>query len=287
MKILTRAKVNLSLEILGKLPSGYHNLRMIMQSVDIYDKISINLKEKGIIFECDNEQILSDNLAEKAARKFFEITGIRYGCEIYLEKKIPMGAGMAGGSVNAAGVLLALNRLCDYPLDKEELLSLGLSLGADVPFCMIGGTALAEGIGEKLTELPFLELDLLVVKPEKSISTKEVFAIIEKSDYSDGKKTAELKKSIVSSNNQAIFLNMVNGMYNKSLKFVPEMKNIIEELENKLACQKAMMSGSGSTVFGIFDNREDLKKAFDFYKNKYSQVYITKTANESVTIIED
>lgn len=291
IKLKARAKINLSLEVIGKRLDGYHDLSMIMQSIDIYDKIELQQNSSGAItLEGNYGDIpLEKNLAFKAAKAFFEYTNSNMGCDIKLEKQIPMEAGLAGGSTDAAGVILGLDKLSHTNLSNQQLIEIGSSVGADVPFCIFGGTMLAEGIGDRLTRLENLSLNLLVAKPSNNVSTKELFSILGKEDYSSGETTLGLAKIIQSQNLQAMNKHMVNGMYNKSLRFAPQMKDIILQLEKQEGCLKAMMSGSGSTVFGIFetvtqrDCAMDNLQNLDIKQNKDLLVYGTKTASESIT----
>ena len=180
IKLKSRAKINLSIDVLGKRLDGYHLVEMIMQTIDLFDRIKIfSLEEDKIIIESNSEDIpLNDsNIVYKAADLIKEQFGIKQGVRIYIEKNIPIAAGMAGGSSNAAAVLVGLNELWNLNLDKNELKDLGLKLGADVPFCIEGQACLAENIGEKLTHIQGLSQDayILVCKPELFVSTKEIY----------------------------------------------------------------------------------------------------------------
>lgn len=285
IELCARAKINLSLEVLGKRETGYHDLLSIMQSIDIYDKIYIEKSNSsGIVFETNMKNIFPEhNLAYKAAERFLEETKETSGCFIRLQKNIPTEAGMAGGSTDAAGVLRGLNKLFGFPLSREELIRLSKTLGADVPFCLFGGTAKAEGIGERLTNLPYQELNLLIVKPGSNISTKEVFSAIKASDFTSGENTNHAVDAILENDRETLYKNMVNGMYRKSLLFAPEMESIIATAEKVFGSKKAMMSGSGSTVFAIFEDEKKLKKAYEYFLGKYEQVYNTKSYHESIS----
>lgn len=177
MKIKAYAKINIALDVVGKREDGYHLLRMIMQTVDLYDVIEITKSDCNIKLKCNKPYVPTDerNLAYKAAKLFKETYNIKDGVLIDLTKNIPVSAGMAGGSTDAAGVLKLMNRLFNVNASDEELRTLGLKLGADVPYCISGGTALCEGIGEKITQLkPFKDKILVIVKPPFGVSTKDV-----------------------------------------------------------------------------------------------------------------
>ena len=287
IELKARAKINLSLEILGRMGNGYHNLLSIMQSVDLYDKIVLEkCGDAGIDFGCSIKELDgSDNLCCRSANLFFEESGIKGGCKIFLEKKIPTEAGMAGGSTDAAAVLVGLNEICGRPFSQERLHKLAKRLGADVPFCLYGGTSKAEGIGDLLLPLPTLDLRLLIIKPTSNVSTKEVFSVLGREDYSDGSRTLCAVRAIEQNDKEQLFLNMFNGMYRKSLRFAPEMEEIIHRLEQEFGSARALMSGSGSTVFAIFEDEKKMNRAWEYFSKRYEKVYKTQTAGESVTML--
>lgn len=286
MKLKARAKINVTLEVLGKRKDNYHNLMMVMQSIDIYDKIEIGIRNsEGIFLDCNKKELMTkDNLAYRAAKTFLDYIKSDVGCDIYIEKAIPMGAGLAGGSTDAAAVLYALNHLTNAKLSEKELVKIALSLGADVPFCLLGGTQLCEGVGERLSKLPDLDFSLLLVKPEVSISTAEVFQKLEKSDYSDGENTRQFIRFIKEKNPYHALQYMCNGLYEKSSSFVPQMDEIIKKLKSDFGCRAAMMSGSGSTVFGIFEHQAEQKKAYEYFLTIHEDVFETQTAPQSITV---
>ncbi|MBR2640543.1 MAG: 4-(cytidine 5'-diphospho)-2-C-methyl-D-erythritol kinase [Oscillospiraceae bacterium] len=170
------AKINLFLDIVGKLPNGYHEIESVMQTVDLFDYVKVE-KDDKITVDCNNNAPEGENnIAFKAAKLFFERTEIKSGAKISIDKRIPMQAGMAGGSADAAAVLFGLNKIFGEPLYEEELCEIGAKCGADVPFSIKGGTMLAEGIGEKLSSLPEMaDCWLVIVKPDISMSTPESY----------------------------------------------------------------------------------------------------------------
>lgn len=284
LKLRARAKINLSIEIIKKREDGYHDLSMIMQSIDLYDTIKVVLNDKKTIDFNTNQPFgkAHENIAYKAAELFFKRMNLDQGCEIYLEKKIPAEAGLAGGSTDAAAVLLALDKLTDTRLSKETLIQMANELGADVPFCLFGGTMLAQGTGNILEELPFVEKDLLIIKPDQSVSTRDLFKSLDQDDFSSGDQTLALAQAIREGETEGLGNLMVNRMYKKSLMLAPEMGKIIDQLENQLNCERALMSGAGSTIFSFFKSEEDLDQAYQFFENKYKHVYKTKTCRESI-----
>lgn len=286
INVIARAKVNLSLEVKGKRDDGYHLLSMVMQSIELADKLFVKKsKTNCITITSDSKTIPCDerNIAYKAALLFNQKAGLKDGYDIFIQKNIPSGAGMGGGSADAAGVLIALNRFNSNVFSEKELMQLGLKLGADVPFCIAGGTKLAEGIGEEFTELKSLDFKLLIVKPAKGISTAEAFRRLRFELITHNPNTKKLVNAINQNDKYAIYKYMDNALYDFSLELVPEMETIVKDLE-KLGSQKAMMTGSGSTVIGIFENDEKLKTAYDYFSKLYKDVYITKTTTEAITV---
>lgn len=275
------AKINLGLDVIRKRPDGYHDVKMIMQTVNLYDTIVIKqTKFHSVTIESNLYYLPTDqrNLAYKAAMVFRDNFGCKDGLSIILNKRIPVAAGLAGGSADAAATLKGLNELYQTGLSLEELMNLGLKLGADVPYCLLMGTALSEGIGEILKPLPNLpDCFILLVKPEINVSTKYVYENLrldEKTCHPDIDSMIEALKE--------------QDLY----KLTPLMKNILEtvtaeeypvieeikELMINMGALTSLMSGSGSTVFGIFDSQDKAEKAYRFFKpSKYGkQVVLTR-----------
>ena len=290
IKLKSRAKINLSIDVLGKRLDGYHLVEMIMQTIDLFDRIKIfSLEEDKIIIESNSEDIpLNDsNIVYKAADLIKEQFGIKQGVRIYIEKNIPIAAGMAGGSSNAAAVLVGLNELWNLNLDKNELEDLGLKLGADVPFCIEGQACLAENIGEKLTHIQGLSQDayILVCKPELFVSTKEIYEevdakIIEKRP--DNKQLIQLLKD-------NDIKSLANNMYNVLEEVTKEKYPIIKDIEKIMMYNNslgAMMSGSGPTVFGLYDNEKDAENCKKILLKNFKQVYVVKSHEKGVEIYE-
>lgn len=286
--LISRAKINLSIDVTGKRDDGYHIVDMIMQTIDLYDNLKINeLKEDLIIIKSSNTDIPlnEDNIMYKAAKLLKESFNIKKGLEIIIEKNIPVAAGMAGGSSNAAAVLVGLNKLWDLNLDETKLKELGLKLGADVPFCISGGSALAQGIGEKLTKIKGLpkELNILICKPNIFVSTKEVYQSLNLKKINNRPDNNKLIEALEREDVYFVSKNMANVLEEvTSLKY--EEIGQIERVMVKNKALGSMMSGSGPTVFGLFDNEEWAINAKQELLTEYNQVYLVKSSDKGVEI---
>lgn len=279
MKIKAYAKINLSLDVVGKREDGYHLLRMIMQSIDLFDEIIIEKLDNGIIIQSDKPYIPNDerNLAYKAAKIFIDYFGINEGVKIFIKKNIPVAAGMAGGSTDAAAVLKGMAKLFEINVEEGKLMDLGLKIGADIPFCVKGGTALCEGVGEDITPLrAFKNHRLVIVKPNFGLSTKDVYNNLDINKIFKHPKTDKLIEAIEKEDVLFISENMTNVLENVSFR----KYNILRDIKGKIVSMGALgslMSGSGPTVFGIFNDEMKAQQCFKYFKGKYSQVYLSKT----------
>jgi 4-diphosphocytidyl-2-C-methyl-D-erythritol kinase len=279
MKIKAYAKINIALDVVGKREDGYHLLRMIMQGIDLYDTIIIDKIDSGIKLKCNKHYVPTDerNLAYKAAKLFIENYSINQGVEIDLVKNIPVSAGLAGGSTDAAGVLKLMNKIFDINASEEELKALGLKLGADVPYCISGRTALCEGIGEKITQLkPFKDKILVLIKPPFGVSTREVYKEFNLSKVIFHPKIEELMKAMEKDDIYFVANNMKNLLENVTLKKHRTITSIKEEVKLNGSIG-TMMSGSGPTVFAFFDDMLKAQMCYDNMKKKYKDVFITRT----------
>ncbi|WP_300277201.1 4-(cytidine 5'-diphospho)-2-C-methyl-D-erythritol kinase [Peptacetobacter sp.] len=288
MKVKCRAKINLSIDILGKLENGYHLVEMIMQSIDLYDILDINERNDGkIILTSENKEIPLDetNIIYKAATLLKEEMNIKKGAEIVIDKKIPVAAGMAGGSTDAAGTLIALNKIWKLNLDEKQLKEIGFKLGADVPFCISGGAVLAENLGEKLTNIKGLDdnLFILICKPELFVSTKEVYNKFDMSNVSKRPNNKYLIECLEKNDTKSLAKNMCNVLEFVTSSMHPEIEDI-ENTIKKTNVLGTMMSGSGPTVFGIFDIKEEAEKAKKELLKKYKQVYVVRSAERGIEI---
>lgn len=279
MKIKAYAKINIALDVVGKRDDGYHLLRMIMQTIDLYDTIEIEKINSGINLKCNKHYVPTDerNLAYKAAKLFKETYSITDGVDIDLIKNIPVSAGLAGGSTDAAGVLKLMNKMFNINADDEELKALGLKLGADVPYCINGGTALCEGVGEKITQLNlFKDKILVLIKPPFGVSTKEVYKNFNLSKVIFHPRIDELIKRMEKDDVYFVANNMKNLLENVTLKKHRVITSIKEEVKLNDAIG-TMMSGSGPTVFAFFDDMLKAQMCYDNMKKKYKDVFITRT----------
>lgn len=273
------AKINLSLDVLGRLENGYHEVEMVMQSLSLFDLVIVDKAKYGIRLSTNCKFLPNDdkNIAYKAAKAFYEATKIEGGVKILIHKNIPVAAGLAGGSGNAAAVLCAMNLLYNSPLSDDELLKLGLSLGADVPYCIMGGTKLAKGIGEVITDLTNLKkIPVLLVKPQEGVSTAEIYNAIDTAENLTHPDTKGVIEAISQGDIDMLCAKMGNIMETVTAKKNKHIMGIKEKMLS-LGAMGSIMSGSGPTVFGIFKDVETAKKAHDFFREKYQDVFLTST----------
>ncbi|WP_251861587.1 4-(cytidine 5'-diphospho)-2-C-methyl-D-erythritol kinase [Clostridium sp. Marseille-Q2269] len=273
------AKINLSLDVIGKRDDGYHLLKMLMQTIDLYDLIEIKKIKKGIIIECDREYIPknSRNLAYKAAELFLNKYNINSGVKINIIKNIPVAAGLAGGSTDAATVLKIMRDIFKPNINNEQLKEISLNIGADVPFCVEGGTALCEGIGEKITTIkPFKDKILVLVKPNFGVSTKDVYSNLRIEKIYTHPHTKKLIQAIEDNDLNFVAKNMKNVLENVTLRKYKTLSSIKTNFM-ELGALGTMMSGSGPSVFGLFDDMLKAQTCYDNLKEKYKEVFITRT----------
>ena len=284
MRLQAFAKINLGLDVLGKREDGYHEVRMIMQTIRMYDQLDMRKSvEPGIHLTTNKKYIPVDenNLVWRAEKLMMDTCGIMEGVSIHLHKVIPVAAGMAGGSSDAAATLVGMNRLFHCGLSKEKLMELGVQIGADVPYCVLRGTALAEGIGEKLTVLPPMpDCWILIGKPGISVSTKYVYTTLDLNTDTVHPDIDGMKKALEDGNLYGITERMGNVLQDVTIPAYPEVERIKEQMK-ALGAVNAMMSGSGPTVFGIFDNEEKAQKACQKLRESGScqQVFLTVPFN--------
>lgn len=256
------AKINLGLDVVRRLPNGYHEVRMIMQTVGIFDELTFTGAESGIVVTTDSKELPEDenNLVFKAARIMFEKYGIQKGVKIHLKKNIPIAAGMAGGSSDAAATLKGLNRLFGVGAGLDELREMAVRIGADVPYCITGGTMLSEGIGEKLTPLPPApEGIVLAVKPDISVSTKYVYENLHADTLTYHPDIDGMAEAVKAGNLKGIVQRMGNVLESVTQKEYPVIGQI-KEILLRTGALGALMSGSGPTVFGIYTDRETARQ---------------------------
>lgn len=274
------AKINLGLDVVRRLENGYHEVKMVMQTVGIYDVLSFEKTESGIVVTTDTEELPADgnNLIHKAAKLMLEHYGIRQGIRIHLQKNIPIAAGMAGGSTDAAAAMKGINRLFDLGASLKELMELGVRIGADVPYCIMGGTALAEGIGEKLTPLTDApECFLLVAKPDINISTKYVYEHLDAAGITHHPDIDGMVEAIGAGSLQGILDRMENVLESVTVAAYPVIATIKDRMR-ELGAVGSLMSGSGPTVFGIFLEEAKAKEAYEQIKREQlaKQIFVTE-----------
>ncbi len=280
MELKSYAKLNLSLDVVGRRPDGYHDLSMVMQTVTLSDTITISLEGEGQQVSSNLGFLPRDgrNLALKAALQFQQATGCSLeGLRIALSKSIPVCSGMAGGSGNGAAVLHGLNTLTGANLSLEQLAAIGEKVGADVPYCVMGGTVWAQGKGELLTPLPPLPHCYLVLcKPSWSVSTPELFGVIDSTKIRHRPDTKGLMTALEEGNLTGIAQRMYN-VFEDVLP--PRHRSEVNEIKNTFIGQGALgavMTGTGSTVFGLFDRQDLAKNAYDQLKDSYPDTYLTE-----------
>lgn len=261
MRLRALAKINLGLDIIGKRPDGYHEVRMIMQTIQMYDILEIQKRSlPGIVLTANLPFIPTDerNLVYKAAKLLMDEFGVREGLSIRLEKSIPVAAGMAGGSSDAAAAFVGVNNLFHLGLRKQDLMERAVQVGADVPYCVMRGTALAEGIGEKLTRIPPVpKCYILIGKPGVNVSTRLAYESLNLSEISVHPDIDGLAEEIRKGDLKGMAAKMGNVFEPGIIGRYPVIQKIKDIMEAGGAL-KALMSGSGPTVFGVFDNRKKM-----------------------------
>ena len=280
MELKALGKINLGLDVLGRRENGYHDVRMVMQTVYLYDQIRIEKTKKPGIELSTNLFYLpvnENNLAYQAADLLMKEFDVKEGVKITLDKHIPVAAGMAGGSSNAAAVLFGINRMFSLGLSQKELMERGVTLGADVPYCVMRGTVLAEGIGEILTPLPACpKCHVLIAKPPISVSTKLVYEKLDALEITEHPDIDGILNGLARKNIHKVAECMGNVLEQVTIPVYP----VIEQIKNVMkegGAMNAMMSGSGPTVFGLFEDRQSAKRAAQKIKEQKlaKQVYVT------------
>ena len=278
------AKINLGLDVVRRREDGYHEVRMIMQTIHLYDRLDIKrTKESGIQIQTNLSflPVNENNLIYKAAKLLMDEFSITDGVSVKLDKRIPVAAGMAGGSTDAAAMLFGMNRLFSLGLTKRQLMERGVQIGADVPYCIMRGTALAEGIGEELSQLPpMVKCPVLIAKPSISVSTKFVYQNLKLDDTTVHPDIDLLIEDIRAKSLYDIAAHMGNVLETVTIPNYP----VIDEIKKHMLSHGAvgaMMSGSGPTVFGLFDDEATAKKAYKAMRSSHlaRQVYLTSVYN--------
>ena len=280
------AKINLGLDVVRKRADGYHEVRMVMQTIHLFDRLEITRNPSGRITMSVNLPFLptnENNLVYKAAALLKEEFQIKDGIDVKLHKHIPVAAGMSGGSTDAAAVLYGMNRIFGLGLSREQLMERGVKLGADVPYCVMRGTALAEGIGEELTALPpMVKCPVLIAKPQISVSTKFVYENLKLNEKTVHPDIDKLVADIRAKDLRAIASGMGNVLETVTIPNYPVIVEIKEHMMEHGALN-AMMSGSGPTVFGLFEDENTAAAAYEAMResNLARQVYLTSIYNNA------
>lgn len=281
LKLKAKAKINLGLDVVRKREDGYHEVRMIMQMINLYDKITLRKKTEPGITVTANLSYLpvnEDNLVYRAAKQLMDEFQVDGGLEIELQKYIPVAAGMAGGSTDAAAVMVGVNRIFQLGLNKKQLMERGVKIGADVPFCIMRGTALAEGIGEELTPLPAMpHCSLVIAKPKIHVSTKFVYGNLKVGEFTEHPDIDGQVQALRENNLEQLVTRMGNVLETVTIPAYP----VIDEIKHtmmKYGAMGAMMSGSGPTVFGIFEKENKAQEVCRLLKKEKAakQVYLVR-----------
>ena len=281
IKLKARAKINLGLDVVRKREDGYHEVRMIMQMINLYDKITLRQRTEPGITVSTNLSYLpvnEDNLVYRAAKLLMDEFQVSGGLEIVLQKYIPVAAGMAGGSSDAATVMVGVNRMFHLGLSKKQLMERGVKIGADVPFCIMRGTALAEGIGEKLTTLPAMpHCSLVIAKPKVHVSTKFVYGNLKADEITEHPDIDGQVQALRDNDLEQIVAKMGNVLETVTIPAYPVIDKIKQTMIRHGA-MGAMMSGSGPTVFGVFEREEQAKEVCRLLKKEGSakQIYLVR-----------
>lgn len=279
MRIKAYAKINILLDIVGIKENGYHLLEMIMQSIDLYDLIDVDKIEKGIKMKSNKSYIPTNNknIAYKAAELFMNTYGISEGVSINIYKNIPTSAGLGGGSADGAAVLKVMRKIFNVNVSDKELEKLGAKIGADVPFCINGGTAFCKGIGEVIMPIrKFQNKILVVVKPKFGVSTKWVYNEYDNLNNVKKPKTEKILNAVKNDDLKLVSTEMANVLEAVTISKYGIIDKIKKDML-RLGALGAMMSGSGPSVFGFFEDSLSAQKCFESMKENYSETFITRT----------
>ncbi len=280
LKAKAYAKINLFLDITGKRPDGYHNLDTVMQSVSLFDEITLRLTDSGITVRCDMEELAGEsNIVHKACKAFFEFSGFSGGTDIEIVKNIPVAAGLGGGSADAAAALALLNieSGCNYPI--ERLIPIAAKLGADVPFCLVGGTARAQGIGEVLTPVYSPSMYYVLLKDYEKQSTGQMYAKLDSTDYLKTGSIEGLLDGMNENNKGKIAANFFNAF-----KYCWEFKNMSSVFKPYEPIE-VFLSGSGPTICAFFGSKAEAENCADALKIKGYNVFYAESKPCGVEIV--
>ncbi|WAH37325.1 4-(cytidine 5'-diphospho)-2-C-methyl-D-erythritol kinase [Alicyclobacillus dauci] len=272
------AKINLTLDVLGRRPDGYHEVDMVMQSIDLSDLVWLDKRYDGrIVLETSAAHIPTDdrNLCVQAAKVFFRHTGIQSGVHINLEKNIPVAAGLAGGSSDAAAVLRGLNRLFGTERSLGEIAEMAAEIGSDVPFCVYGGTAIAQGRGERLTHIPHqCQMQVLLIHPRMFVSTGEIYQALEPGDFVSHTTSLVMKEALQKQDVDAIPKLVANRLQRVTFSLYPEVAQLADKVET-VTRTRVHMSGSGPTLFCLAPTVQQANRMYNALRGIMRDVYMT------------
>ena len=282
--VIAPAKINLSLDVVGTDDRGYHLLDMIMQTVSLFERVTVSKKDSEITLSSNARYIPTDskNVAVKAAMLFFEYTGIQGGCHIHIKKSVPIKAGMAGGSADAAGVIVGLDALYETHLTRQQMCEIGAKAGSDVPFMIMGGTKRVQGVGDIISPCPAMpRCHLVICMPEKGVSTPAAFANYDRLGEKTIVETDNLVAAMADNDIYGVAKYMANDLEKAAAS---EDTQPIKEALIQQGAIGSVMTGSGAAVFGVFDSEEKAKAACEYFRSKVRSVFIAKPVNFGATI---
>ncbi|MDE0085821.1 MAG: 4-(cytidine 5'-diphospho)-2-C-methyl-D-erythritol kinase [Candidatus Poribacteria bacterium] len=286
LRVRAHAKINLYLNVVGKREDGYHNLETVFHSIDLHDEVILRERTKTeITIKCEHPDVPSDsrNLAYRAAQSLSDVVGGFGGLEIQIHKQIPVAAGLAGGSANAAAVLYGLNELFALELSENVLMKIGAQLGADVPFCLHGGAAFGTGIGDILTPLPALsDVPLVLINPGIAISTPDIFKNLDITLTKQKKESIIIQTCIKKDDVVGVGKNLSNLLEVPVFSKYPELATLKTQLSTQTGCYGALMSGSGATMFALMENISTARRCESLFKNNVS--FCTTTVTNPVGV---
>lgn len=286
LRVRAHAKINLYLNVVGKREDGYHNLETVFHSIGLYDEVILRERSKiGIAVHCEHPDVPSDsrNLAYRAAQSLNDVVGGFGGLEIQIHKRIPIAAGLAGGSANAAAVLYGLNELFALGLSEKVLMEIGAQLGADVPFCLHGGAAFGTGIGDILTPLPALsDVPLVLINPGIAISTADIFKNLDITLTKQKKESIIIQTCVKKGDVVSVGKNLYNLLEVPVFSKYPELTTLKTQLSTQTGCYGALMSGSGATMFALMENIATAHRCESLFKNNVS--FCTTTVTNPVGV---
>ncbi len=280
------AKINLFLDVTGKREDGYHDILSVMQSVSLSDTVSLELTDGGFSVTSNIPDVPCDNsnIAVRAAMKFFDFTGISAGARIHIEKRIPMAAGLAGGSTDGAAVIMLLNELTGTELSEADLIKIASRVGADVPFCLFGGTKITRGIGDVLEDCPLCpKLHAVVAIDGEGVSTPWAYGELDRTfgDFKEiGKENSERSRALISALEGSDKRGVAQSVFNIFEAVVPSARPKVDVLKGKMlqhGALSAMMSGSGPSVYGLFDSAESAQKAAEDIRANGARAFVCET----------